>query len=337
MIQYNDSFNYENQREIDKLDKIKIGKIICEKRKAKGLTQTELAEKLGLSFQAVSNWECGNSLPDLSNILELSSLFNVSINELLGKEETNKAIPNTNKDELSQYDIEALHLLKDVTDSNTSNIGRMIMLMPFVSENTVNEIINELCRKNINIKLITPFAPFSDQKTIDAVVEYMYSQGFTAKDLYPLLPFASSNYFNSAINIDVDVNVNSDSINQCNNSSKNGKHAITLEKITELSEILDDDVLEDVIYDWLENHRTVGHIIELFELDIPCVCDYVQDFVLDNSDFYSVDDLIELYDNNILDDLFEAVSDKKLNTEDLKILKNYLDDDEIVELFNINM
>lgn len=339
MKQDNNSLNSESKREIDKLDKRKIGKIISENRKANGLTQTELAEKLGLSFQAVSNWECGNTLPDLSNILELSNLFNVNINILLGKEETNStALHEQNEHELTQYDIKALQLLKDVTESNTANIGRMIQLTPFLSQSTVNQIINELCRKITDIKYMVAFAPFSDKKTIDAVIEYKYSQGFTAKDMFPLLPFASSNYMNSAINVDVDINVDNNSMDKHNDLNKNGKQSVTVEKISELSEILNDDVLEDVIYDYLEVHHTVGHIIELFELDIPFVCDYVQDFVLDNSDIYSVDDLIELYDNDIIiDDLFEAVSDKKLTTEDLKKLKDYLDDYEILKLFNINM
>lgn len=86
MKQNNDSFNSNNKREIDKLDKRKIGRVISENRKAKGLTQSELAEKLNISFQAVSSWETGNTLPDLSNLLELSKLFGISIDALLGNE-----------------------------------------------------------------------------------------------------------------------------------------------------------------------------------------------------------------------------------------------------------
>ena len=44
----------------------KIGKYISEKRKEKKLTQEELAEKLGVSDRAVSNWENGKNMPDLS-------------------------------------------------------------------------------------------------------------------------------------------------------------------------------------------------------------------------------------------------------------------------------
>ena len=53
------------------MDLIKIGKFIAEKRKAKNLTQLQLAERLYVTDRAVSKWECGRSLPDSSIMLEL--------------------------------------------------------------------------------------------------------------------------------------------------------------------------------------------------------------------------------------------------------------------------
>lgn len=48
-----------------------------------GLSQTDLAEKLGVTSQAVSKWECGNAVPDIDILLELSHLYKVTINEML--------------------------------------------------------------------------------------------------------------------------------------------------------------------------------------------------------------------------------------------------------------
>ena len=48
------------------------------------MTQMQLADALGISFQAVSNWERGNSMPDISKLPELAELFGCSIEELLG-------------------------------------------------------------------------------------------------------------------------------------------------------------------------------------------------------------------------------------------------------------
>jgi len=56
-------------------------------RKQKGLTQEELAQKIGLSGQAVSKWENDASMPDVSLLVELSEILGVSLDELLGKEQ----------------------------------------------------------------------------------------------------------------------------------------------------------------------------------------------------------------------------------------------------------
>lgn len=53
-------------------------------RKRKGLSQEELAEKLGISRQAVSKWERAESSPDVDNAIQLSRLYNVSLDELFG-------------------------------------------------------------------------------------------------------------------------------------------------------------------------------------------------------------------------------------------------------------
>ena len=61
----------------------KLGAIICELRKKKGLTQKDLAEALNVSDKAVSRWETGNSYPDLDMIFEISKYFNVTFSDLL--------------------------------------------------------------------------------------------------------------------------------------------------------------------------------------------------------------------------------------------------------------
>ena len=62
-----------------------IGRKISELRKQKNMTQMELADKMNISFQAVSNWERGNSMPDISKLPELAEILGVTIDELLGK------------------------------------------------------------------------------------------------------------------------------------------------------------------------------------------------------------------------------------------------------------
>lgn len=69
------------------MDLVKIGKYIAGKRKALGMTQKQLAEKLNMSDKSVSKWERGICLPDVSVYMELCEVLGISINEFLAGED----------------------------------------------------------------------------------------------------------------------------------------------------------------------------------------------------------------------------------------------------------
>lgn len=64
----------------------RTGQFISERRKAIGLTQKELAERLGVTNKAVSKWETGGGMPDVSMLKKLSEILEVSVDELLAGE-----------------------------------------------------------------------------------------------------------------------------------------------------------------------------------------------------------------------------------------------------------
>lgn len=74
------------------MDQNKIGTFISERRKAKGWTQNQLAERLGITDKAISKWETGRSMPDLSLFIPLCGLLEVTLNELFAGE----CIPDEN-------------------------------------------------------------------------------------------------------------------------------------------------------------------------------------------------------------------------------------------------
>ncbi len=67
----------------------RIGKFIMKCRKEKKITQSDLANKLGVSDRAISNWENGRNMPDLSLFRPLCEELNISINDLLSGERVN--------------------------------------------------------------------------------------------------------------------------------------------------------------------------------------------------------------------------------------------------------
>lgn len=69
------------------LDQEKTGKYIAEKRKQLGMTQKELAERIGLTDKAVSKWERGKSIPDSMILEKLCGILQISLNEFLSGED----------------------------------------------------------------------------------------------------------------------------------------------------------------------------------------------------------------------------------------------------------
>lgn len=65
------------------MDQVKIGKFLSDERKAKGYTQKQLSELLGISDKTISKWECGNGFPEASLLLPLCNELEITVNELL--------------------------------------------------------------------------------------------------------------------------------------------------------------------------------------------------------------------------------------------------------------
>lgn len=79
------------------MDIEKIGQFIKKIRMDNNLTQAQFAKKLNVSFQAVSKWETGKSIPDLLVIKEISDQFNVNIDEIInGSKKGNKYLKKEN-------------------------------------------------------------------------------------------------------------------------------------------------------------------------------------------------------------------------------------------------
>lgn len=76
------------------IDLVRLGHNISRLREANGYSQEELASKLYVSRQAISAWEVARSAPTIDNVIELSHLFNVSVDELLSLNQIATVDPN---------------------------------------------------------------------------------------------------------------------------------------------------------------------------------------------------------------------------------------------------
>lgn len=109
------------------MDLNKIGKFIMTLRKEKGLTQEQLGAKLGVSGKSVSKWERGVNAPDIAILEKLSNELNVSINELLKGEISDKRIENLIQ---SKTTLDGLKFYSD--NIKTNFIKKLILILCFV-------------------------------------------------------------------------------------------------------------------------------------------------------------------------------------------------------------
>ena len=68
------------------MDMIKIGKLLQELRKERGLNQEQLAEQMGVARRTVSRWETGSNMPDLDMLIELADFYDVDLREIIDGE-----------------------------------------------------------------------------------------------------------------------------------------------------------------------------------------------------------------------------------------------------------
>ncbi len=97
----------ENVEELNQ----KIAKNLASYRKEKGLTQAELAERINYSDKSVSKWESGNGVPDLYVLLRLAELYEVTLDELVGKDAEEKKLETQQANKKERLKHWGLHLL----------------------------------------------------------------------------------------------------------------------------------------------------------------------------------------------------------------------------------
>ena len=107
-----------------------LGKRIAALRKEKGMTQEELAEKLGVSPQAVSKWENGQSCPDISLLPRLAAIFGVTTDLLLtGEQETTPPVQMLPPEKRKDINDMMLRILVESADGDKVRVNLPMALV----------------------------------------------------------------------------------------------------------------------------------------------------------------------------------------------------------------
>lgn len=105
------------------MDSMKIGAFLSSQRKKKGLTQAALGERLGITDRAVSKWERGKGMPDVSLMLELCGLLGITVDELLSGEVINMENKNQKNEAL------LLEMAAEMEQKDKKILSAMWMIM----------------------------------------------------------------------------------------------------------------------------------------------------------------------------------------------------------------
>jgi len=156
-----------------------VGKTIRQARMAKNMTQMDLADAMQVSYQAVSNWERGNSMPDISKLEDLCRVLDLSLDDLLGAQKKEKATvekvlaqePLTVEELAEVASVippkqmqEQLRWFQDVPIT----IEALTAIAPFLDDEMIMAALDQIQVNSLS--LLTGIAPFVSEETLDALV-----------------------------------------------------------------------------------------------------------------------------------------------------------------------
>ena len=184
-------------------DTQKTGLKIMTLRKAKDMTQMELADLMQVSYQAVSNWERGNSMPDISKLVDLARILDVSIEELLDSRQqaqTVKRALDENETLTAKEITEVAPLLKP------SKLGKELekapveglelkdlqQLAPFLSEEKLMELVERVGFNRVSD--LVPVAPFMNSKQLQTIIIQQGELHENLDDIISIVPFLEESF-----------------------------------------------------------------------------------------------------------------------------------------------
>ena len=174
-------------------DNQKIARQIRQARIQKDMTQMDLADRLGVSFQAVSNWERGNSLPDIGRLEELCQVLGLTLETLLGVEgnEASAVEKAVHAQPMTPGELTALapmlppSALRRQLEQREDTLDLSVLedLAPFLEEAYLSQLV--LSAQAVSLEGLENIAPFLSQEALMQLLQ----RAQKPEDLEVLLPF----------------------------------------------------------------------------------------------------------------------------------------------------
>ena len=262
-------------------DAVEIGRRISRLRKEKDMTQPALADCMGVSFQAVSNWERGASMPDIGKLPELARALGVSVDELLGggrggelirsvadgseesfvkteritlceaaeaapllKPRQVKRIVKAIEEEAEQQKNKASGEGETAKESNAVSFESLITLAPFLEEDYLDELAARLA-PDVGLGRLAALAPFLSEDALGKLAQNAIRSGGSLGELAALAPF-----------------LDEDELGKIALSCVEGGESIA--QVAAVASFLDEDDLDRIVKAALKQGQKIGELAALF-------------------------------------------------------------------------
>lgn len=278
-----------------------VGKKIATLRKQKNMTQMEVADALNVTYQAVSNWERGSTMPDISKLEDLAQLLGVSIEDIITDKEASKKINDVRSDigKLGIGDIvdiapimQPSEIERVIENHHNYETNDVIMLAPFLDSKTIKELLNN---QVVSLDDLVNIAPFMDEEDLDEKINLsIENEELEVNKIVNLAPFIKETTLIKILekvkeNLDSKVIcelipfLNGDTINElCKNIS------LSNNELVELAPFLDSETIKNNLINYQFSSKTIVELapfIDSSDLD---------EIVLKNKDQLDKETIVEL-------------------------------------------
>lgn len=189
-------------------DTMKFGKALSTLRKQADMTQNEVADRLNLSRQAISKYERGESFPDISILVMIAELFNVTLDELINYGEPTKGesailknVAKGNADIIAENIADVVNLapllkpsiltkLSHQFEKQGIDISDIITLAEYLNDESVVKLIENATFDDINNELLEKFIPMLNHNSKEAIFQKILDGEMDWHFIKTLLPYA---------------------------------------------------------------------------------------------------------------------------------------------------
>lgn len=184
-------------------DTKKVAENIKKARTEQNMTQMDLADRMGVSYQAVSNWERGNSMPDISKLPELCEILEISFEELVSeKSNETRTVEKLMKNETDDVSLEDMAKVanlvrpqsfekkidEEIKSGKKIPYSALMSLAPFLSRGLLDKIVLET--EDFDPGKLVGLAPFLSRDALDGIVTKSLKKGdYKNGRLVGLAPF----------------------------------------------------------------------------------------------------------------------------------------------------